>query len=351
MRRMAKAKWFVAFTLAIGGLVWALVVPMQRSLLAHASRIPGTENSWNYLWKSPNELIFFPFQGAITASPGLTEISLCNLQTGKHTPLPTLTKQFVPNLNKFPVEYSLSPDGKWILFAQQGQFTATTLDGTKQRHWATKGLITGTPSIVWLPNSHQWVEWTFYNIATNPRWIQHVSKPILHNLDASQEKGIPLTIPSPKGTFLGKLNTGSALSTDFGHWGNWDKQIALLTFDLKSSNVPVQKRVIPIPRGNRVWDMQLSPKGDHLLWAMDHESESPIARLRGVLHLRQRQQSQSHRYMSLWVSSWDGSNLHELGQYEDQANALEVPNWFHWTPDGKSISFSYQGSLWTVPAD
>ncbi len=90
----------------------------------------------------------------------------------------------------------------------------------------------------------------------------------------------------------------------------------------------------------------LSPQGDRLAWLIVREYTPPGQR--------------KQRMIGLWVSRLDGSGMQEIGHMDYQPNDFghrgyepkkEVPQHLRWTPDGKRLSFQYQGALYTVPAN
>ncbi len=57
--------------------------------------------------------------------------------------------------------------------------------------------------------------------------------------------------------------------------------------------------------------------------------------------------------VEIWVSQRDGSKLHPIGSQEVEVNKYgwdrDHPMQLSWLPDGKRLSYIYQGQFYTVP--
>jgi len=88
----------------------------------------------------------------------------------------------------------------------------------------------------------------------------------------------------------------------------------------------------------------ISPSGTRIAWQCLIGLD--IAQEISALHNHGQIQAQGEIY----VSDLDGSHMQKLVESK-RMNMADAPRCLEWTPDGKKISYVYQGYLWTVPAN
>jgi hypothetical protein len=111
--------------------------------------------------------------------------------------------------------------------------------------------------------------------------------------------------------------------------------------------------LIRLPQGEHypTEDVELSPPGDRLAWLI-HIMAEPSLVQRMLSRWMPWLEARSH--IELRTTKLDGSDvnrigyieLHYLQPYEDD---YAGPGGLRWLPDGRRLSFVYQGGLWTVP--
>lgn len=151
--------------------------------------------------------------------------------------------------------------------------------------------------------------------------------------------------------------------------------------------LPARKFSVRLPPGTVAWDVALSPNGNRLAWLLQTETYEPLVTLarrfapNSALAARP-----ATRRAGLWTSRPDGSDLRPIasmalpplpvaqnprlparrgngamnaGQAQfvqaimafnlRRRNADKMPAALRWMPNGRRVSFVYNGSLWTVP--
>jgi hypothetical protein len=109
---------------------------------------------------------------------------------------------------------------------------------------------------------------------------------------------------------------------------------------------------VALPRHDQLYDVVLSPAGDRVAWEMQVSYVPPL--LAELHRLMPAFKVRPKVLVSLWISKSDGTAMHEIARTEEQADpsdwARKIHD-IHWLPDEKSLSFTYDNALWTVPAD
>jgi hypothetical protein len=98
---------------------------------------------------------------------------------------------------------------------------------------------------------------------------------------------------------------------------------------------------VPVPEGERVWEVVLNRRGDRMAWTtqrLDPEAwpNCPVR---------------------LFTTNTEGGDRTDIGDLsplagQDEATGRPQISWLRhllWTPDDTRISFTYCGDLWTVP--
>lgn len=136
-----------------------------------------------------------------------------------------------------------------------------------------------------------------------------------------------------------------------------------------AAQAALQTYRVLLPPGTVSGSVIVSPNGRQLAWLLDTERRSPVAELlvrlvpTHPLALRP-----PRRSVSLWTSNVDGSDFACVGAYASppprpvpaaagrkvvllaDSRPGRLPSRLRWTPDGRRLSFVFDGALWTVPA-
>lgn len=141
-----------------------------------------------------------------------------------------------------------------------------------------------------------------------------------------------------------------------------DRNISFFEFDTEGKQANVREYTISLPKGKSEFsedrdlsvseDVVLSPHGDRLAWLI-HVVEKPSSIITFLAKWFSSMHPVSRYVLKLYTSRLDGSDVQEIGYMEikGKPSATNLPRLLRWLPDGKRLSFVYQGALWTVPAD
>ena len=131
----------------------------------------------------------------------------------------------------------------------------------------------------------------------------------------------------------------------------WDLARHIYNIDLSRSPAVVTRYTVDVPNDGALLDAVLSPEGNRILW------RTHVAPPQWALDLRFRTRIPcaigTH---TLWLSNSRGGGVRRLdSQTTDDAAGISSDNpdytfnSFRWRPDGKAISFIYDGKLWVYP--
>ncbi len=100
---------------------------------------------------------------------------------------------------------------------------------------------------------------------------------------------------------------------------------------------------VSLPFPGTVWDALISPHGDRIGWIT----------MRGTFSNR------DQAAYDLWSSDLDGARVVHIGSQNGETERTAQsptgeryhwPKELRWSPDGRLLSFTYPGSIWSVPA-
>ncbi len=330
------------------------------TLLQRARRVAalpaGTGDLW--FWLSPSALIYFRPEGAGT------RLSAVRLDLGRSelrpTPLSRFNRRFGDRLRQetlavpAPTQFrgratepavtrptvSVSPDGRWILWAPvgsaAGRWIAGSPDAARERRWPRARSMW---SPLWWPDSRAWVEVVPALQARGE--VRPMARAIVHPLDSAMPEREIQVLAEVAGTPVGLTADGRALfqaQRDPEEWFPEAEQIAL------TLAVPdrMQRSRVPLPHGALVTHVAMSPAGDRLAW---------------LYMTRPGRDSQAPRW-GVWVSDLLGRHFRALGEtsvvIREVAGVETVeegwPGTLRWLPDGRRLSFRLGGGLYVVPA-
>jgi len=308
-----------------------------------------------YAWQSNDSYVQYVFY----PPSGMKQV---DLRTGEEKSLSGWEQ-----LGKTPRRYTLSPDCKKAFWEdsdglRSSSFGASSPTYTTPRRkdfWATAS------QPVWMPDSKRWIQ--LFAGSQGLVAVVHAEG------KTSPEQEIK--IGNPKGTssgygllrihLIGVTPTGSVLATSEAGSNHQSphltRHIPFFEFSLDPARPKFREYTIELPRAGARFEseftlamdeeIELSPQGDHLAWLVHRQVNSPSP---GWLSRWLPRASVAPRfYTELRVTDPDGTNVRTIGSIEwkpqSRNNAAERPYRMHWLPDGRHISFIYDGSLWAVP--
>ncbi|HEX5324802.1 MAG TPA: hypothetical protein VFW40_13525 [Capsulimonadaceae bacterium] len=340
------------FVIAAAAPAWAkqkpLLVPGHRS-----ASVAGMDDASEFFsWLSDHTLLADRYDAS--RNRALVRIDLADKTVER---LGGLTQAFKP-MDANPLadpRWQASPNGKWVLFygfyrngAALEQTSsdapapipvfAVSIDGRQQIAFTPEE---GDSVVAWMPDSQRWVEIT-------------ATEAIFHSLDDPQSAThVPLSLPAGDGPSA-FAPAGSALLrvTSNGHAilaaGLGDPRAGKITLcDLDLAANPAKGRVfsIPIPPVSQINAIAVSPDGKRIAWEWDvsgggsddpawwRERPSPV-----------RYSSDPDNLIELWTSDLDGSHFHMIGRADTGSKTLL------WSPDGKTIYFTFGDYFWGFAA-
>ncbi len=381
-----RRKWSWIGALGLTALAVAALVILrhlaQRTLLDRATRIteaprqyaPGsnlpTHASGHYLWLSDHEVLCLIAEGSSDHAYRL------DTRTGQKTPLETLNAAFravTPN-----GETHLSPDGRRLLWTgvrhaqnvwppsrsgintryvlprpgnyyQDFRVMVTALDGSQQIDRQQGG------NLAWQPDNRGWMRLIWGNGAPRIQ-TQTLDSPRLTEQTLSDVT--ETVLKAPGGTYgtrgglqiLGVTPNQHLLTASPAPL--LPGQVYFYDMALTPAARPSRTYTVSLPGNYYADTIALSPSGDRLAWKLYGHHRSSVSFLNGLLwHLFPNLAQSPQPVIGLWVSRLDGTGMHEVGEMpvprQDGWN-LSLSD-LSWTPDGKRLSFTYDGALWTVP--
>ena len=312
----------------------------QLRLLKGARRLPTTGGPIS--WASDQQVITLTDRN--TRGP---ELELVDVDTGKARTLmdfeTALGRELLPWL------FAVSPDGKHLLWAAGGppdsRWIVSTLEGRPEADW--KSLTPGHRGVglpplgaVWKRDSSGWVEVFDGRVAVYS--LDPNRAPTQFSLTGAGPPGLPLGFTSANELLVEMDPRPPA--------GNRPPHATFLLVRPFDARPTWRQYSVPVPAGEEVADVALSPAGDRLAWVMS----------RVITGFRITGQQDGHPFAdvigSLWWSFWesalDGGGMTEIGGLlsNDIGPENQRPlNDLAWTPGGRRLSFRYHGDSWTVP--
>ena len=126
---------------------------------------------------------------------------------------------------------------------------------------------------------------------------------------------------------------------------------SFVEFNLNHPDQPGKTWAIPVPSDAASFYCEVSPRHDQLLWIVQSNKMPLFTQLSQSLPKALRQHP---RYLARWmVSDLAGNNMHTIVEYEISDLYFNRPDLISpkWTPDGKHVSFEYQGALYITSAN
>ena len=338
-------------TFAVLVAVALAVVPGLRyspsSLLTHAHKV-ATLNDWtakpsNYFWLSNHEVLLIATAGYEAESTSQeTQAHRLDIQTGtikEDRPLEAALNNMGPDT--VVSQWQLSPDACWLLsddsYLQNTPpaLIVTAVNGTKQftrpRHeeYMRDGIFT-----VWRPDSKSWVQMVEENNQVSIYTYQVADPAIVKHTENTNLNGnVAIGFYSQDRLFCLRPRTG-----DGGG-------IGIMDLGVDAASVPVKNFIQDIPPNMDIQEVVLSPDRTHLAWKFT--VRPLLLGIEATINSSYVRRSSPYE-AGLWTSDLNFNHLHEIGTADIRNDAIST---VRWTPDGRSLSFFDQNTLYTVPVD
>lgn len=352
MTRKRTAGFIIASTV-VAAVLWLAVWNTGKTQSAQVKRIGLTPqyssgysdvfNSDFYLWLNSRELLHFNNDYSIQYP-----IATYDVTTHRDTAAVGLGAVLAGHV------ISASPDGQWVLWNTQtfsssppGMAATRRADG-KIVLWPH--LQTWQSTGFWLPDSRRWVCVNF--VLTGQMINGHpVAEKRLVVYDVNRPGTRSFAIPGDTGVenILGVTPQGKVIFNDsFDQWGGPPGQpqppLSLREVSLKGPQPTARTFQVQVPKtppgeGARV---SLSPQGDRLLWTCF--SARPNSFLLWFSSLTHRSFSGGRESLDIWTCPLNGSAPSHVGTW----NRPRMGFIACWNPDGKHVSMTMDGELYSV---
>lgn len=302
-----------------------------------------------YMWLTDHELLHF---GQSTPGGGQQAFSF---DARGHADTP------VPGLNAVQAGHVVapSPDGQWVLWdMRKYNNSAPGMAATRR----TDGRTVRWPKIqmdsdagFWLPDSRRWIGVTYVRTGKFVRGLPVAERRlVVYSVDHPGFRSY--RIPSENGTdqMLGVNTEGHVILDNSYHgWGGPSGQpqppLSLVEVSLNPLLPTARPFQVPQPQTppGQASNILLSPQGDRLIWSSFSIKPSTII---GWLSSWTRHSfTRGTTSLDIWACRLDGSPPQHIGTWSGQQ--ISFPSAVRWNPDGKHISFTLRGVLYSVPVD
>jgi hypothetical protein len=360
--------WLVlpAFLLGGAGLLWYVRTrsgpPLMQRALKAADVADWRWINCTFLWLSDHEVLFCRIPSLpknVLQSGPVKPFKLFRLDvaTGEEQILTALTKQMNQAYGEVHI-LAVSPNGRWLLWetrgTDEGDAFISTLDGTHSIPWKSKADWPSSGFRGWTSDSQHWAEfgmdWDDYKVNE-----ELYTSALIYSLDQPGKTKRLRFDPASRVHYQCAASFAPPNRLLVANPPvHSDKPLTATEIEIVDSTLadviaPSHRYKVPVPPGAEVRDIVFSPEGDRVAWMLrfpnQHIWPEFLCRLIPALKASPKV---SH---AIWVSRIDGSQMHEVGHMEvptAQANAYFE---LKWVPGGKRLSFIYQDTLYTVPAD
>ena len=376
----------ILFVFSLLFAIAAVTLPHNRLLLSRARRIAPATQSWvgkfrvSYpcYWLSDQKAMRLqhPAIRRLVLPPGLqTNAATLDTVTGIYRPMPEITRAVT---TQFPdliadvgfahdktifidVPCRVSPDGQWAVFTEEtgnpcwntppfkSRNTLVNMNDFQAHHGAWRS---GEGSILWKPDSRQWVEWD--NLDENR---VRITCHMLEGKMRRQTVNLPAELSdyyvspcaiTPENTILAEAEPPTPIS-DTEETPASDCKCEMVRVPIGSA-APISHFTLSLPMVKNVVGQRItfSPNCDRVAWLVTTRYEPTGLWL--WRRLRARFGDTAHEETTVWISKADGTEAREIGHIAHKPDESR-PQQLAWLPSGTQLSFNYKGDLYTVPAD
>jgi hypothetical protein len=323
-----KTKSWAAFLLLGTSVVWITLL-FKRAEIRSPVQIPlGTDHFvYEYTWQGPEKLLVF------YRSTHHLEQAYFDRSTNLFTP----SKPDKNLDDQTQVLCKQSPNGKWLVWPDDGQWKIASATGTSTQQTISKETTGEMPlregvhpvfcSTKHLQSLQVKYRFPIYRTLTDRTWFS--------------EAGF----------------TGLNQFVVAYHIDGSPQKFHLREYSLTSSALPVHAASFSGEAGNIV-EVALSPNGKKIAW-MQLDWEDPVP-WPVMLYYRWMPSALTESRLSFWECRLDGSQKHIISRQTIHMGVLTffsdthrsiTPHNLQWSPDGKQLSFLREGNLWVVPLD
>lgn len=319
------------YWLAVCGIIVLAVViawkvyPHECLLMDKATRVTQCEIDFDHWYSNDVIILYHRFR-----KPNPI-IERRNIRTGK-------SLSFVVPYSDLNQKLSLddiSPDGKWIKWVSDdhdNHIVTYNTESHRSNVWQSKW----GGGTWWLPDSRRWLE---VERASDASYF------LIHNVDAINDTQ---RFAFPQDGIDGDLGQITRDHFLFYHAIHGTRSTEVDSLDIHVFNLMCPKEqwhLCPrLPVNGELREYSFSADGNYIAWLVIRNSSVPhvnwIERLLPTFHLPQQ------TVQSIWVSQLDGSRFHELGYLSLVSDNAPQIGTIRWLPDGKHLSFEYQGSIY-----
>ncbi len=299
-----------------------------------------------YQWVTEQQLIVHNMRGV----NGILDVN-----TGSETPIdplmsalrksPILAKARVTGLS----DWVLSPDGKWLLTYDDNLrppiWIVVALDGSRVIAFPKRPAHSA--DAVWDSDSRGFTE--IYPGANRRLARRHrFAATGTSHTDGPDFVLEPVANPNrPYFLALGSPQADGILMADLGDVQR--RSVPLRLYDVRAPEqgalTPHRDIVVPLPSGAVTSEAEMSPDGRRMAWVFDFEvglAANPMLRRLPFMPL-----GPGRGISEVWVSDLDGSHMHPVATADTNPRSTG-PSQVRWTPDGRRLTFVYNGALYAA---
>ena len=332
-----KWTWRLLIATALGSAIagGTAMLPSENLLLERANKVADVRGWWvddfptrDIQWVSDTVL----FTG--TGDWRLKQPFLYNILTRRKSPLTRLSNLLEKDNDMGTNSWELSPDKQWLLWTMElyEDVRVARLDGSGFQTIALPPPGNTIGKIGWDKDSRHWKAVGFDyassrvtnlgegNVRTPGKW---------HSLALSGEADF--------------------FDADALHVDKQSNSVAISLSDANAATLHTRNELtLHPPKDTQIIDVVRSNGGNQLAWLLRSTRTPLLARW---LHRFLPRFAPLHSSVEIRLSGLDGNDMRELGHVEvtdDLDETGELAN-LQWLPSDESLSFLYQGSLWTLP--
>jgi len=307
--------------------------------------------------------------GTSTPAHWRGSVDLLNIATHNRSHLTALTNLFQREMTvplTVPESLEASPDGTWLRWnthAARGPWfmgRVARLDGTHYREWdRNRPNEEAKEEEDFFLDSDHLVQMADYGPMMTVLDLQEPSRDKAIR-ELGQAEAVLAHYARRQSVFYPEPQSGDGY-VEVDTYRTQDRMKLILCASVESRGIPIplRTRKVRLPTGAELCESQMSSQQ----WIGYHVSVSRTPPLLSWLHrVIPKFTAKPTVTEELWVSGTDEGEMHKIGavpikmdasgKADDPANGSEfLITDMRWLPDGKQISFIYQGTLYVVPAE